>query len=638
MADSGPKATVKETLGKIMRRLMTYAGPAGPDQRLKKLQKEVRALREIAGLHADSIRNLTALSNGYMLSAGLGPKISVIIPVHNRARFVLAAVESVLEQKGADFELLVVNDGSDDEFSQSLAPYISHPALHILRMDRGGAAAARNRGVAASRGDVVVYLDSDNIMFPGYLNALSAAYAANPEARCAHAAMLWDDHASHVHLRHDKFDWRNLSKLTINLDLNCFSHRRELFDALGGFDEALTRHSDYDLVLRYTQNHMPLRINAVAAHYRHSNDYVRITNTQPSAPNIARISAKYRRESNLPLRVLYYLDEFPQLSESYIDTEIEWLKRRGLEIEVFAERQPGSRGVETVPVHRVDSEAVVRHFSPDIIHCHWLHIAAGVAAVAEELKIPVTVRGHGFEFSDATLTRCASLPAVRSIYLFPHFRETLPGDHSKLHAVPACFNTKRYYPRVERDRRLVFRAGACLPTKDLEMFIRVAALCPEYRFLLVLARVKSWPALPGELCALNASLGNPADIRFDVQYDEIAEMTAKAGIYLHTFGFQQPFGMPVSVIESLACGAVVIERDCPEARSYAGPNSLYYTTAAEAAALLREMTTWDEREWTRRSSANAEKAYTHYADEVVLPLILEDWKQMLGLRSEEILS
>jgi glycosyltransferase involved in cell wall biosynthesis len=478
-----------------------------------------------------------------------------------------------------------------------------------------------------------VYLDSDNRMYPGYLSAVSAAYSVQPEAQCAAAAMLWDDGNIEVHLRHDSFNWPGLLDNSINVDLNCFSHRRALVDVLGGFDETLTKHSDYDLVLRYTRDESPLRINAVAVHYRNSGDYSRISNSEPSLPNYVRIHAKHHPRSGEPLRVLTYCYDYPQLSESYIDTEIDWFTRQGVEIEVLSREAPGAPGEAKVPVHRHAPELIVDAFKPDIIHGHWL-LGAGdaVAALAHNLNIPVTVRGHGFEYNLESLSQCEAHPAVRSIYLFPHFACSLSGLHPKICPVPACFNSTRFYPRLQRDRHLVLRAGACLPTKDLELFIQVAALCPEHRFVLALASVASLPELPGKLCALNESLEFPVDIHFDVQYDDMAELTAKASIYLHTFGFVQSFGMPVSIAEALACGAIVLARDCAEARNYAGPNSLYYNTAEEAATILRSMTDWDDAEWKHRATSNADFAYRQYADDVVLPHILEDWRRLVAAR------
>ena len=470
-------------------------------------------------------------------------------------------------------------------------------------------------------------------MYPGYLRSVTASYAVEPEAQCAFAAMLWDDGDIEVHLRHDSFSWPGLLNNSINIDLNCFSHRRALVDTLGGFDETLTKHADYDLALRYTRYHPPLSINALAVHYRNSDDYPRISNTEPSLPNFVRIQAKQRARSGASLRVLTYCYDYPQLSESYVDTEIDWFIRQGVEIEVLSRVAPGAHGEAKVPVHRQAPELIVSAFKPDIIHCHWLLAPDdAVASLAHDLNIPVTVRGHSFEYNIQNLAQCEAHPAVRSIYLFPHFARSLPGLHPKVRPVSACFNSTRFYPRLQRDRRLVLRAGACLPTKDLELFIQVAALCPDHKFVLALASVASVPELPDELRALNLSLNCPVDIRIDVQHEEMAELTAKAGIYLHTFGFIQSFGMPVSIAEALACGATVLARDCEEARTYAGPLSLYYDTAEEAAVILRSMTEWDDAEWKRRATGSADLAFRQYADDIVLPLILEDWKQLVAAR------
>ena len=206
---------------------------------------------------------------------------------------VQAAIQSVLEEHDVILELLIIDDGSTDEPRAAIGPLLSHPAVRYLPLSHGGVCVARNHGLASSTGDIIVYLDSDNTIYPDYLRNIAIAYANAPEAECAFAAMLWDDGRSGVHLRHDRFDWKELLAGKINLDINCFSHRRLLFEKLGGFDESLTQYEDYDLVLRYTKEHEPLRLRAIAAHYNHSYLYSRISNTQPSAPNIARIRSKH---------------------------------------------------------------------------------------------------------------------------------------------------------------------------------------------------------------------------------------------------------------------------------------------------------------------------------------------------------
>jgi glycosyltransferase involved in cell wall biosynthesis len=607
-------------------------------------RRELAALQQQLRISNDSIRRLTGLlANNAAPAAVPGAvpaaapmKISVVMPVYNRAGLAGAAIRSVLAQSGAEFELIVADDGSTDGFSKQTVAELNDPRVRLLSLPRMGPPAARNRALGEATGDVIVYLDSDNTMYPFYLHAVAAAFAAAPMADSAYAAMLWDDGASAVHLRHDDFSWAELFANRINLDLNCFSHRRRLFEAHGGFDETLTKHADFDLALRYTRDPAPLRIQAVAAHYYAGQAVSRLSDVEASGPNFARILAKHRAAPPPGLKILFYCWDYPQLSESYVDTEIAYLLTLGHRIEVFQSKLPGAPGVAQVPVHAVGLERVIDTFQPDVIHCHWLPLAAPVSEHAARRGIPVTVRGHGFEFSEPSLAACAALPAVKSIYLFPIFAEAAPDYGGKVQAVTACFNPRRFYPRLQKDRRMVLRAAACLDSKDIEAFIRVAARCPALRFVLALARIAALPDLPGDLAALNASLGNPVDIRMDVANEAMAALTGQAGIYLHTFGFKQPFGMPVSIAEAMACGAVLLVRDCPAARAYAGANAFYYDYEDEAVEYINATLHWSAADWTERAKRAADFAYAHYTDDAVMDPIVEDWRRILRAKKDAV--
>ena len=99
----------------------------------------------------------------------IGPPISVIIPVHNRAKLILRALASVRAQTYAEFEILVVDDGSTDGLSETLGQ-LDEPRLRVLRHTlRQGAASARNTGIRASTGEYLAFLDSDDEWMPNKL-------------------------------------------------------------------------------------------------------------------------------------------------------------------------------------------------------------------------------------------------------------------------------------------------------------------------------------------------------------------------------------------------------------------------------------------------------------------------------------
>ena len=90
------------------------------------------------------------------------PLVSVVMAAKNYARFLPAAVESVFAQTFADWELLVVDDGSSDDTPAAVRPYLSDPRLRYLRSDRLGQPRAKNLGIGLSRGEYVAFLDADD--------------------------------------------------------------------------------------------------------------------------------------------------------------------------------------------------------------------------------------------------------------------------------------------------------------------------------------------------------------------------------------------------------------------------------------------------------------------------------------------
>src|SRR5687768_12542943 len=106
-------------------------------------------------------------------------RVSVVIPAYNYGRFVGAAIESVLGQTFADFELVVVDDGSTDDTGDVVARY-SDSRLRYIRKENAGLPAARNTGIRAGTADLVAFLDADDTWLPGKLAAQAPLFAADP--------------------------------------------------------------------------------------------------------------------------------------------------------------------------------------------------------------------------------------------------------------------------------------------------------------------------------------------------------------------------------------------------------------------------------------------------------------------------
>jgi glycosyltransferase involved in cell wall biosynthesis len=119
----------------------------------------------------------------------LEPLVSVIIPTFNRACLLTQAVQSALSQSHRSLEVLVIDDGSTDGTETSLKErFAQEPRLRYVRQPNQGVSAARNRGLAEARGELVAFLDSDDVWLPGKLERQVAVLAEFPEA-----GMVWTD-------------------------------------------------------------------------------------------------------------------------------------------------------------------------------------------------------------------------------------------------------------------------------------------------------------------------------------------------------------------------------------------------------------------------------------------------------------
>ena len=180
------------------------------------------------------------------------PKVSVIIPTYNRGWILREAIESVLSQEFTDYELIVVDDGSTDDTPEILEVYGRD--IIVLHQSNCGVSAARNRGIAASRGQLVAFLDSDDLWLPRKLTRQVDFFKANPAALICQTQETWVRNGVRVNPRnrHHKFSGM-IFEPSLALCLvspSAVMIRKTLFDRVGTFDESLPACEDYDLWLR----------------------------------------------------------------------------------------------------------------------------------------------------------------------------------------------------------------------------------------------------------------------------------------------------------------------------------------------------------------------------------------------------
>lgn len=115
-------------------------------------------------------------------------KLSIIIPLYNKAPYVRKALESVVSQTYKDWECIIVDDGSTDnsaaiceDFVRSLTPSLVH-SIRLIHQPNAGVSAARNNGVAASKGEYICFLDADDWWEPTFLEHMAQLIADYPDA------------------------------------------------------------------------------------------------------------------------------------------------------------------------------------------------------------------------------------------------------------------------------------------------------------------------------------------------------------------------------------------------------------------------------------------------------------------------
>jgi glycosyltransferase involved in cell wall biosynthesis len=184
------------------------------------------------------------------------PAVSVVIPAFRVAAYIAETLDSVLAQTCQDFEILVVNDGSPDTeaLRAAVAPY--RDRIRYIEQPQGGPSKARNTAIAEARGDLLAFLDGDDLWEPTFLAVQLAILAREPDA-----VLVWADSqpfgtgadaATLMSGAPPSGDCDVAALLTarcVVITSTVVARRRAVVDA-GGFDDALHRCEDFDLWLR----------------------------------------------------------------------------------------------------------------------------------------------------------------------------------------------------------------------------------------------------------------------------------------------------------------------------------------------------------------------------------------------------
>ncbi|MCB0421216.1 MAG: glycosyltransferase [Bdellovibrionales bacterium] len=184
-----------------------------------------------------------------------GPKISIIIPTFNRGKWIVRAIESVLDQSYRNWDLWVIDDGSTDQTSEIVMSYASKDdRVRLWTQENLGVSAARNKGIQQSQGEWLAFLDSDDRWLPYKLQRQMLEIEMSPDLKWVHGEEIWFRHNQIFNPKkiHKKSGGRQFTR---SVDLCCISPstvliHRSVFSLVGYFREDFPVCEDYDLWLK----------------------------------------------------------------------------------------------------------------------------------------------------------------------------------------------------------------------------------------------------------------------------------------------------------------------------------------------------------------------------------------------------
>jgi len=192
--------------------------------------------------------------------------VSIVMPAHDAARYIGAALESLMTQTYANFEVIVVDDGSRDTTVRIVADAAARdPRIRLVSGGHAGVAAARNRGVRAARGGLISFLDADDLWRPDRLARHVEFLSGNPAADVVAGEVLLFEAvgetleplagSAHVQLR--------------SVNLGATTMRAAVFETIGLFDETMHYSEDLDFLLRVHEAGLHISVeDQVALLYR----------------------------------------------------------------------------------------------------------------------------------------------------------------------------------------------------------------------------------------------------------------------------------------------------------------------------------------------------------------------------------
>lgn len=244
-------------------------------------------------------------------------KASIVIPTYNRADFIQQTIQSVLDQTYKDFEIIIIDDGSKDNTKQIVEDCIKKTPdkISYFFQENKGVSAARNFGIDKSKGEFIVFLDSDDVLLPNCFELQRKAFDENPYTGLVYGKRSLIDKEGNI-IKKD-FSNKKFKSGYIFDDLlfgSCMVPctvmvKRDCLKTVGYYDESISGGEDWELYLRICKKYPVIFIDSVIANYRyHGNNS--IFDSEKMFNNILQILNKHKGWFNDKIHKSHFYNEY----------------------------------------------------------------------------------------------------------------------------------------------------------------------------------------------------------------------------------------------------------------------------------------------------------------------------------------
>jgi len=217
------------------------------------------------------------------------PKVSFIIPCYNHGKYIDEAIASIEAINDPSlYEIIIVNDGSPDEYTNTRLKELSEQGYHVIFQKNSGVCVSRNNAIAISTGEYILPLDADNKIRPDFVRKAVAFLDSNPDTHIVYGDMKTFGEKENYDLEKYCQGPYNLQKLLISSYIDtCSVYRREVWEKTGGYDANIPSFEDWEIWLHASFLGFKFKyIEGIAFDYRIlPNSLIRQTNKDKTRVN-----------------------------------------------------------------------------------------------------------------------------------------------------------------------------------------------------------------------------------------------------------------------------------------------------------------------------------------------------------------